>query len=35
MIDCGESDNMIVVCRKLDKSTTKKRFRGAMFRSFI
>ena len=35
MIDCEESDNMIEICGKLDKSHTLNMFRGAIFRSFI
>ena len=31
MIDYGESDNMIEICGKVDKSNTKKLFTGAMF----
>ena len=35
MIDCGESDNVIEICGKLDKSNTQNRFKGAIFCSFI
>ena len=34
MIDCGESDNMIEIGGKLDKSNTYLRFRCVIFRYF-
>ena len=35
MVDCCESDNMIEIWEKLDKSNPENQFRGKIFCSFI